>query len=1086
MKLSSIVLSIALTVILAVNGIAQPSDSLWAAKTFSGLKFRSIGPAFMSGRIADIAIHPQDENTWYIAVGSGGVWKTLNAGVSWQPVFENEAVYSIGCVTIDPNNPHRVWVGTGENVGGRHVGWGNGIYLSEDGGKSWTNKGLKKSEHISKIIVHPKNSDIIWAAAQGPLWSKGGERGLYKSVDGGENWKKVLGGNEWTGVTDLVIDPRDPDRLYAASWQRHRNVAAYMGGGPGTGLYASSDGGENWTQLKKGLPTSNMGKIGLAISPHNPDILYAAIELDLRTGGLYKSTDRGLSWEKQSDAIAGGTGPHYYQELYACPHHFDRIYFADNHMQVSDDGGKTFRRIKNEHKHVDNHAVAFKKSDPDYLLVGTDGGLYETFDEMENWRFFSNLPITQFYKLAVDDAEPFYNVYGGTQDNSTQGGPSRTDNRQGIQNSDWKVVLDWDGHQPATEPGNPNIMYGQRQAGTLSRIDLATGEVIDIQPQPAEGGDVERYNWDAPILVSPHDPATIFFASHRLWKSENRGDSWTAISGDLTRNEERLNLPIMGRQQGWNNPWDLLAMSKYNTITAIAESPVQKDLLYVGTDDGHLHRSENGGQSWEQLDITKLPGAIERSYVNDIKADLFDANTLYLALDNHKYGDFAPLLYKSTNKGQSWKKIINGLAGNAVVWRIVQDHQKPELLFTGTEFGIYFSVDAGEKWIQLKGGVPTISFRDLAIQKREGDLAAASFGRSLYILDDYAALREVSEEQLKQEATLFPLRDAWWYVPRSKLGFGPGKGSQGAAYFLAENPPFGAVFTYYLKDDHQTAEEKRQEVEKKANKAGENIPFPGWEKLEEERLAAKTQFWLIVKNDKGEVVRKLKASTKKGFHRQAWDLRYAAPQIVHLGQKEPQAGKEPGGILVAPGTYSVGLYREEAGEMTALSQSQTFEVKPLHKAGSLPAKPQAEILAFWEDYDKARKELSVLRLKMNKAIKRVKATELALKRSETPLGETYKELAAIKKQLQALEVKLSGNQARQKPGDDTRPTPSNRLFNVARVIQSSTYGPTQTALDELAIIDKELKAIKANLNPLTGQLQSIINRIEEAGGPGVE
>ena len=392
-------------------------------ENFSGLKFRSIGPAFASGRIADIAIHPEDDNVWYVAVGSGGVWKTKNAGVTWTPIFDDQSCYSTGCITIDPNNPHIIWLGTGENVGGRHVSYGDGIYRSDDGGKSWDNMGLKESQHISKIIVHPKNSNVVWVAAQGPLWNKGDERGLYKTTDGGKTWKKTLGNNEWTGVTDIVIDPLDPDRLYAATWDRHRTVAAYMGGGPGSGIHRSTDGGETWEQLKKGLPESNMAKIGLAISPQKPDVLYAAIELDRRSGGIYKSTDRGSSWEKQSDAVAGATGPHYYQELYASPHAFDRIYLVDVRIQVSDDGGKTVRRLKEQHKHSDSHAIAFRKDDPDYLLIGTDGGIYESFDLAENWRFMNNLPLTQYYKVAVDDAEPFYNIFGGTQDVNTHGGP---------------------------------------------------------------------------------------------------------------------------------------------------------------------------------------------------------------------------------------------------------------------------------------------------------------------------------------------------------------------------------------------------------------------------------------------------------------------------------------------------------------------------------------------------------------------------------------------------------------------------------------------------------------------------------------
>ncbi|NNC94851.1 MAG: glycosyl hydrolase, partial [Chitinophagales bacterium] len=751
------------------------------------IKFRSIGPAFMSGRIADIAIHPEDENVWYVAVGSGGVWKTTNSGVTWKPMFDKQASYSIGCVTIDPNNPHIIWVGSGENVGGRHVGYGDGIYKSMDGGSSWKNMGLKSSEHLSKIIVHPDNSNVIWVASQGPLWSKGGERGIYKSTDGGANWTRTLGDDNWIGATDIVMDPRDPMVLYAATWQRHRNVAAYMGGGPGTALYKSTDGGESWTQLKKGLPKSNMGKIGLAMSPQKPDILYAAIELDQRKGGVYRSSDRGASWKKMSDAVAGGTGPHYYQELWASPHQFDKLYLANNYMLVSENGGKSFSRMKKQHKHVDNHAVAFKPSDPDYILVGTDGGLYESFDQEANWRFFANLPITQFYKVAVDDAEPFYNVYGGTQDNNTQGGPSRTDSRQGIRNADWRVILGGDGHQPATEPGNPNIVYAEWQEGNLARTDQKTGEIVNIQPQPEKGEDYERYNWDAPILVSPHNPATIYFASQRVWKSDNRGDSWTAISGDLTKDQERFSLPIMGGVQSIDNPWDVNAMSNYNTITSLAESPIKAGLVYAGTDDGIIQVTEDGGQNWRKVLVSSLPGVPATAFVNDIKADLYDESTVYVALDNHKYGDLKPYLFKSTDKGKSWQSMIGNIPDRTLVWRIVQDHVRSDLFFVATEFGIYYTLNSGKSWMKFTGGLPVISFRDLAIQKRENDLIGASFGRSFYILDDYSFLRDVTDETMKQEAVIFKPRKAWWYLLRGTLGWGE-KGSQGASYYTAKNP----------------------------------------------------------------------------------------------------------------------------------------------------------------------------------------------------------------------------------------------------------------------------------------------------------
>ena len=705
--------------------------------SLDAFKFRNVGPAFLSGRIADIVTHPDNDNIWYVAVGSGGVWKTENAGTTWSPIFDDQSTYSTGCITLDPSNPSTVWVGSGENVGGRHVAYGDGIFKSTDDGKSWNNMGLKNSEHISEIIVHPTNSDIVWVAAQGPLWSKGGERGLFKTVNGGNTWKQVLGNKEWTGVTDIMLDPRDSNVLYAATWDRHRTVAALMGGGPGTAIYRSDDGGNNWKKLEKGLPKSNMGKIGITISPQQPDVIYAAIELDRKQGGVYRSSNRGESWIKMSNTVSGGTGPHYYQELYASPHEFDRLYLMNVRVLTSGDGGKTFNQLPERNKHSDNHAIVFKDDDPNYIMLGTDAGIYESFDNAKTWRYIKNLPLTQFYKVAVNNAAPFYHIFGGTQDNGSAGGPSATDEREGIANKHWYKTLFADGHQSATDPVYNNIVYAETQQGGLHRVDLSTGEQVSIQPQASLGDPHERFNWDAPILVSPHNPSRLYFASYRVWKSESRGDDWTTISGDLTRNEDRITLPIMGRQQSWDNAWDVGAMSNYNTITSLAESPVQEGLLYAGTDDGFIQVSENGGDSWRSIPVTKL-GISSRSFVNDIKADLFDANTVYVALDNHKEGDFNPYLFKSIDKGMTWKSISNNIPKRTLVWRMVQDPVKKNLLFAATEYGIYTSLNGGEAWQKLPG-TPTISFRDLTIQKRENDLVAASFGRGFYVLDDYSA-----------------------------------------------------------------------------------------------------------------------------------------------------------------------------------------------------------------------------------------------------------------------------------------------------------------------------------------------------------
>jgi photosystem II stability/assembly factor-like uncharacterized protein len=1058
------------------KGKSQPSSKPIDTKLFDNYKFRNIGPALMSGRIADLAIDPTNESVWYVAVASGGVWKTVNSGTTFEPSFDEQSVFATGCVTIDPSNPYTIWVGTGENVGGRHLSFGDGVYKSEDGGKSWINMGLKKSEHISKIYVHPDDSDIIMVASQGPLWSIGGDRGFFKSMDRGKTWKKTLGDEEWTGVTDFVVDPRDPNRIYAATWQHHRTVAAWMGGGEKTKIYLSKDGGESWDVMKGGLPEGKMGKIGLAISPQNPDVLYAAIELNRTKGGVWRSANRGGTWTKMSDMVAGATGPHYYQEIYASPHQFDRLYFMDSPFRMSNDGGKTFVEINTMDKHVDNHAMAFKESDPNYIMVGTDGGVYESFDLGDNWRFMENLSLTQFYKIAIDDAEPFYNIYGGTQDNSTQGGPSRTDNLTGIRNSDWTVVLNWDGHQPATEPGNPNIIYAERQEGNICRIDMKTGEVTDIQPQPGADEDYERFNWDAPILVSPHSPSTLFFASHRVWKSENRGDSWIAISGDLTKNQERITLPIMGGQQSWDSPWDVGAMSDYSTITSLAQSPKNVDVIYAGTDDGLLQVTSNGGNSWTKINVSTM-GVPATAFINDVKADLYDENVVYVALDNHKYGDYKPYLVKSTNKGTTWTSMTNGLTDKNLVWRLVQDHVNKDLLFVGTEFGVYFSVDGGRAWTELSGGVPTISFRDLAIQKRENDLVAASFGRGIFILDDYSALRSVSTQQLAQEATLFAPRKAWWYVPRSALDFDEVRGSLGSQLFVAPNPDFGAVFTYYLKDELVSDAKARMEREKGMNG---NTPFPGWDVVENEKREEGPFVFLEIKDASGAIVNRVLASTKKGFNRTAWNLRVASPDVLTLNGSMGSSD----GLMVAPGTFTATLNKYVKGTITALGEPVSVEVVPMYE-GTLEGADHADVAAFWRAYEQLSRDVNKLSMQLSNTVKTVEKLTWAASRSNVS-NEVIAQVAQLRIEIQNLQTKLNGNAAKNEIGERVKPTIGGRLFALNKGITLSTYGPTETHKQTMEIIKNQLQELNASLQLAFAKVSTLAKQVVDAGGPWIE
>ncbi|MEO1582512.1 MAG: glycosyl hydrolase [Pseudomonadota bacterium] len=1080
------------SMLLAMPGFAQDKEESspgFNEATFKGLEWRSIGPALMSGRISDIAIHPDRQSTWYVATGSGGIWKTENRGTTWTPIFDDEAVYSIGCITIDPNNPNVIWAGTGENISGRHTSFGNGLYRSRDAGKSWEQMGLEDSERIGMIRIDPRDSNTIFVAAQGPLWSGGGERGLFKTTDGGENWEKILGeglGNtdeddKYTGVSEVHMDPRNPDVLYAVSWQRIRSVAALMDGGPGTGIHKSEDGGETWRELKSGLPGSVKGKIGFAISSQKPDVVYATIELANREGGFWRSEDGGESWEKRNDYLSGGTGPHYYQEIFASPHKFDRVYQMDVWMHMTDDGGKTFNMVNSDNKHSDHHAMAFDPNDPDYILVGVDGGIYESYDSAKTWRYAANLPITQFYKVAVDYDTPFYNVYGGTQDNNSQGGPSRTMNAHGITNSDWFITLFGDGHQSAVDPNNPDIIYAEWQQGNLVRYDRRTGEQVYIKPQAAEGKAPDRYNWDAPILISSHDSKTIFFASQRVWRSDDYGDSWTAISPDLTRNERRVDASMMGRTWSYDAPWDLYAMSEFNTIVNISQSPIDENIIYAGTDDGLIQVTEDGGKTWRKID--RLPGVPERFFVNDIKADLFDADTVYAVVDDHKNGDFAPYILKSENRGRRWKQITSNLPDNHILWRVVQDHEKSDLLFVGSEFGVFFTVDGGENWTKLKGSVPNISFRDLAIQKRENDLVGATFGRGFYVLDDYTPLRDVTTGMLESGATLFPVRSAPWYVPKRGLGCATNgcQSSQGNAFYVAKNPEFGAVFTYYLAEDIQTAKEQRREKEKELEADNKDVSFPDMSVIIDEAREDAPAIVFTVRDAEGNIVRRVEGPAKAGFHRVAWDLRY--PALDAWTPREAESGYEAGpGVMVAPGQFSVEMSQRIDGVTTAMNQTQTFDVESIRAEPVLPGSSQEERVIFNQQLEELLRVADGTSSSMDFMDAELNAAKAVLKRFVA--GESmYQQAVAIQDRLHDQVERLSGNSTRDIYHDWDMMTVYDRYWHARFAPGTNLYGPTPAQRESYRIARELFDDIVTNMDAIERDLDALKVAMDAAGAP---
>jgi hypothetical protein len=679
--------------------------------------------------------------------------------------------------------------------------------------------------------------------------------------------------------------------------------------------------------------------------------------------------------------------------------------------------------------------------------------------------------------VAVDDSEPFYNIYGGTQDNGSHGGPSRTLFSHGIRNADWYFILGADGHQPATEPGNPAIVYAESQQGVMYRTDRTTGEVVYIQPQAGSGDPFERFNWDTPILVSPHNPARIYTGSYRVWRSENRGDSWTAISGDLTRNQERMELPLMGKVQSWDNPWDLNAMSTFNTITSLAESPVQQGLIYAGTDDGIIQISENGGETWQEVDLASIKGIPATAFVNDLRADLFDARTVYAALDNHKFGDFNPYLIKSTDAGKSWKSIAGNIPDRTLVWRLVQDHVKKNLLFAATEFGIYFTVDGGSTWVQLKGGVPTISFRDITIQRRENDLVAASFGRGFFILDDLTPLRDLNPQSLQEARLFFPVKDSWLYQLRSVAG------DQGASDYRAENPPFGAVFTYYLKEDMKSLKAQRSASEK-ALEAEASVPFPGWEKLDAEMAEDAPYLLFTIKDAEGNIVNHVKAPATKGIHRVNWELDHASKNNISLDlSKDGLAPRS--GYMAMPGEYSVILQAVQKGIVSTLSDPQVFEVKQLQR-GSLEPASFAEIKQFRLELEAFGQEIGKVNQELQNSSKKVAAMKqacLSLDRDTPDLLQRIYELDAL---FQKLDLRANGHPSKNEVGEKQSPTPRMRYSTASRGL-GSLYGPTGMHRQSLALGKQELEPIKAYLERLTGEvIPKLEGELREAGAPWIE
>ena len=907
MKVSGIFVLIALaTSILPVDALAQTS----LETAISHLQYREIGPALMGGRIADLAVVESKPQVFYVGTATGGIWRTENHGASWTPLFDDQPTSSIGDVTLDQSNPNLVWVGTGEPQNRQSSGWGNGVYKSTDGGNTWLHMGLEETKHVGRILIHPRNPDIVYVAAVGDLWAENEERGVYRTHDGGETWEKVLYVDEHTGAIDLAMDPGDPNTVFAAMYQRRRTGWGFNGGGPGSGLYRTFDGGDSWTELTDGLPEGDKGRIGVDVFRQDGNVIYALVEAEPRSAdqgfrggsgpsksGTFRSLNRGDTWEKMSDT---DPRPMYYSQIRIDPSNVDRIYVLGGGLMVSDDGGRTFRSDGAEQVHVDHHALWIDPNDPDHLILGNDGGVAASWDGTAHWQWFNNFPIGQFYAIGYDMRDPYY-VCGGLQDNDAWCGPSNTRSFHGIRNEDWYETTYGDGFFTIVDPTDSTIVFSESQGGNMNRYDLTTGEKTPMRPitGPREEENTTkeyRFNWNSPLQFSPHDPATIYLGANYLLRSRDRGMAWEEVGQvDLTKRIDRDELEIMG-VPGMDPQMSIHdGISTYGNITTFAESPLVPGVLYVGTDDGNLQVSLDDGDTWQNVE-DRIPGLPERTYVSRVEPSVHVDGRVYATFDGHRNGDYAAYVYASEDYGQNWSQITKGLPDGWSVNVVTEHHRAPNLLFTGNEVGVYVSVDRGRQWTQLKNNLPVVPVDDILIHPRDNDLIVGTHGRSIWIMADVTPLEHLSSEMLAEAGRVFPGQPVTMWAQKGDWPF------YGARY-SGSNPPRGTQIRYYLRE---AAEEP--DMASDSDDADDD---------------SEDKFSLTITDAAGQHVRTLDAPGSAGVNEVIWDWRYDPayePAAGEDGRGGGRGGGGPEGPIVLPGTYTVSM------EIDGQSYSSTVEI----------------------------------------------------------------------------------------------------------------------------------------------------------------
>jgi len=973
-----------------------------------GLKWRSIGPANMGGRIDDFAAVESNPRVIYVATASGGLWKTANNGVTWEPLFDDQVTSSIGDVTVSPSHPDIVWVGTGEPNNRQSSSWGDGVYKSEDGGRTWKKMGLGETHHIGRIAIHPTNPDVVYVAALGHLWGPNKERGLFRTTDGGKTWVNTKFIDENTGYVDLAIDLQNPSTLYAAAYQRRRTAFGFSGGGPGSALYKTTDGGETWIRLTNGLPEGPTGRIGIDIYRSNPSIVYAIIEN--KSGGVFRSEDKGLTWKKMSST---NPRPMYYSKIRVDPNNDQRIWVLSASMYFSEDGGKTFSTDLVQEIHGDHHAMWINPADSDHIILGSDGGIHLSYDRGRTWDFINTIPLGQFYEVGFDMRKPYY-VYGGLQDNGSWGGPSATWTRIGITNDEWIRIGGGDGFYAQVDPSDHNTIYAESQDGNIFRFDLRSGESKSIRPQPEQEGERYRFNWNSPILISPHNPKKVCYGGNRLFISRDRGDNWEATI-DLTAQIDRDKLPIMGAVPDANTLSRNDGVSFYGTITTISESPLKEGVQYVGTDDGQVQISRDDGKTWKN--VTPQPPALPKNtYVSRVAASHHAEGRAFAAFDGHRSDDFKPYVFMTDDYGVTWKNIAGSLPVGGTVSVVREHHRNPDLLFIGTERGAYLSVDRGLRWSRIKSNLPLVPVDDIAIQPRENDLIFGTHGRSIWILDDITPLEQLKPDVLAAPGYLFDIRPAVIFNPYYH------KGDRGHKFFVAPNPPSGALMSYYLKEK------------------------------------AKGDVKLVIADAEGKTIRELKGASEPGIHRIAWDLRYPPPAAAETGAAARFGGSMAPYVL--PGEYKVTLVAE------GVEAAKTLQVDGDPRIDVSLAERKAQHDALMRLY-KLMPLLTQAQSTLDALQKQFRDAESNLKKvpSAPPaLAEAFK---AALKEVDDIRKELAGE-----PGAGFQGamfSVRGRLLSVGRSIGGYTGAPSARQVKEIDVNEGKLMALIERINKIIDQ-----------------